>query len=85
MVCNLAIFQDKVEDVLLGIKSTAIMFGENTKLWLSGFTSMMISGLVVTGVQCDQTWPYYASVGFVAAHLSTQVSQSHFFAAYTVG
>ncbi|XP_023719608.1 4-hydroxybenzoate polyprenyltransferase, mitochondrial isoform X3 [Cryptotermes secundus] len=65
--------QDKVEDVLLGIKSTAIMFGENTKLWLSGFTSMMISGLVVTGVQCDQTWPYYASVGFVAAHLSTQL------------
>lgn len=65
--------QDKVEDVLLGIKSTAIMFGENTKLWLSGFSAVMISGLVVTGVQCDQTWPYYMSVGFVAAHLGTQL------------
>ncbi|XP_069680416.1 4-hydroxybenzoate polyprenyltransferase, mitochondrial [Periplaneta americana] len=65
--------QDKVEDLLLGIKSTAIKFGENTKLWLSGFSVAMISGLVATGVQCDQTWPYYTSVGFVAAHLATQL------------
>jgi 4-hydroxybenzoate polyprenyltransferase len=63
-----------VEDVLLGIKSTAIKFGENTKIWLSGFSAMMVSGLLVTGVQCDQTWPYYVSVGFVAAHLGTQVN-----------
>lgn len=65
--------QDKVEDVLLGIKSTAIKFGEKTKLWLSGFSATMISGLVATGLQCNQTWPYYTSVGLVAAHLATQL------------
>lgn len=65
--------QDKVEDVLLGIKSTAIKFGEKTKLWLSGFSATMISGLVATGLQCDQTWPYYTSVGLIAAHLATQL------------
>jgi 4-hydroxybenzoate polyprenyltransferase len=78
MVCNLDLFQDKVEDVLLGIKSTAIKFGENTKLWLSGFSAMMVSGLLATGVQCQQTWPYYMSVGVVAAHLGSQVNQRHF-------
>jgi 4-hydroxybenzoate polyprenyltransferase len=72
----LNLFQDKVEDVLLGMKSTAIKFGEKTKLWLSGFSATMVSGLVATGVHCDQTWPYYVSVGLVAAHLATQVSQS---------
>ena len=69
--------QDKVEDVLLGIKSTAIKFGEKTKVWLSGFGTTMISGLVATGIQCDQTWPYYLSVGLVAAHLAKQVSSLH--------
>lgn len=65
--------QDKVEDVLLGIKSTAIKFGEKTKLWLSGFGTTMISGLVVTGIQCDQTWPYFISVTLVATHLAKQL------------
>ncbi|KAJ9601025.1 hypothetical protein L9F63_000863, partial [Diploptera punctata] len=59
--------------VLLGIKSTAIKFGEKTKLWLSGFGTTMISGLIATGLQCDQTWPYYMSIGLVAAHLANQL------------
>jgi 4-hydroxybenzoate polyprenyltransferase and related prenyltransferases len=74
VICNLNCLQDKVDDVLLGIKSTAIKFGDKTKLWLSGFSATIISGLVAAGLQCDQTWPYYTSVGLVAAHLATQVS-----------
>lgn len=65
--------QDKVDDALLGIKSTAIRFGDNTKLWLSGFTTAMISGLITTGVVCEQTWPYYSSVGIISAHLAHQI------------
>lgn len=66
--------QDKVDDVLLGLKSTAIRFGQDTKLWLSGFTGLMLSGLTVSGMMCDQTWPYYASVGLVGAHIVRQVA-----------
>ncbi|CAG2056013.1 unnamed protein product [Timema podura] len=65
--------QDKADDYLLGIKSTALKFGDKTKLCLSGFSSTMVSGLVLSGLQCDQTWPYYTAVGLVAAHLAKQL------------
>lgn len=65
--------QDKVDDVLLGIKSTAIRFGDNTKLWLSGFSTAMIGGLVTSGMVCEQTWPYYSALGIISAHLAHQI------------
>lgn len=33
----------------------------------------MISSLITTGVVCDQTWPYYTTVGLVTAHLTQQI------------
>lgn len=66
--------QDKKDDLAVGIKSTAIKFGENTKLWLSGFTGAMITGLIGSGIAIEQTWPYYTSVGIVLAHLTHQVN-----------
>lgn len=65
--------QDKVDDVLLGIKSTAIRFGDNTKLWLTGFSTAMLGGLVTSGIVCDQTWPYYSALGLISAHLAHQI------------
>jgi len=60
--------------VKVGVKSTALRFGENSKLWLSGFTAAMIPGLLLTGIASDQMWPYYAGVAAVIGHLSHQVS-----------
>ena len=68
--------QDKVDDILLGIKSTAIRFGDSTKLWLSGFSTAMISGLITAGMVCEQTWPYYTSLGVISAHLAHQVGSN---------
>ncbi|XP_059479829.1 4-hydroxybenzoate polyprenyltransferase, mitochondrial [Neocloeon triangulifer] len=65
--------QDKAEDLMLGIKSTAIRFGDNTKLWLTGFGAAMAASLVLSGLNCDQTWPYYLSVGVISAHISQQL------------
>uniref|UniRef100_A0A1B6F4G8 4-hydroxybenzoate polyprenyltransferase, mitochondrial n=1 Tax=Cuerna arida TaxID=1464854 RepID=A0A1B6F4G8_9HEMI len=65
--------QDKVDDLRLGIKSTAIKFGEDTKAILSVFGSLMVGGLVLSGIQCGQTWPYYSAVTVVAAHLANQL------------
>lgn len=65
--------QDKADDVLVGVKSTALRFGEQTKLWLSGFTGAMLGGLVLTGVNAQQTLPYYAAVSMAALHLSRQI------------
>ena len=41
--------QDKYDDIVLGIKSTALKFGDSTKSWLTVFASTMSSSLLVTG------------------------------------
>ncbi len=66
--------QDLADDKKLGLKSTAISFGENPRLWLGGFSSSMISFLGVCGLMNGQTWPYYTSLLVISAHLAKQVS-----------
>ena len=59
---------------MAGVKSTALKFGDSSKTWLSVFSGVMVGGLCVTGVLCDQVWPYYLGTATVAAHLAHQVS-----------
>lgn len=66
--------QDVKDDLQLGMKSTAIHFGADTKLWLSGFATTMVSSLLVSGVMNEQTLPYYAAVALVASHLANQIT-----------
>lgn len=63
-----------MDDLIVGIKSTALRFGDNTKIWLTAFSAAMISGLLTSGYVCDQTWPFYGAVGLVGAHLAQQIS-----------
>ncbi|XP_070165413.1 4-hydroxybenzoate polyprenyltransferase, mitochondrial [Polyergus mexicanus] len=65
--------QDRIDDILLGIKSTAIKFGDDTKFYLSGFGMVMITSLIASGVLTTQTWPYYTAVGLIAMHISNQI------------
>uniref|UniRef100_A0A8C9FMU4 4-hydroxybenzoate polyprenyltransferase, mitochondrial n=2 Tax=Pavo cristatus TaxID=9049 RepID=A0A8C9FMU4_PAVCR len=65
--------QDKRDDIVIGVKSTALKFKEDTKQWLSGFSTAMVSGLCVAGMNCDQTFPYYSAVAAVGAHLAHQI------------
>ncbi|XP_047003510.1 4-hydroxybenzoate polyprenyltransferase, mitochondrial [Schistocerca americana] len=65
--------QDKADDLLLGIKSTAIKFGERTKPWLCGFTIAMATGLGISGFQAEQTWPYYLGLTCTIMHIAHQI------------
>ncbi|KAM0755944.1 4-hydroxybenzoate polyprenyl transferase [Meredithblackwellia eburnea MCA 4105] len=66
--------QDKVDDVSAGVKSTALLFGQNTKPILSGFSASFISLLAYAGYLNSQGIPFYAlSVGGAAAHLVNQI------------
>ncbi|EFN67757.1 Para-hydroxybenzoate--polyprenyltransferase, mitochondrial [Camponotus floridanus] len=65
--------QDRVDDILLGTKSTAIKFGDDTKFYLSGFGMVMIASLITSGILTTQTWPYYTAVGLIAIHISNQI------------
>ncbi|KAK0063913.1 4-hydroxybenzoate polyprenyltransferase mitochondrial-like isoform X2 [Biomphalaria pfeifferi] len=65
--------QDKYDDMLIGVKSTAIRLGEQTKPWMVAFTTGMTAGLTATGFMCDMTWPYYTAVGITALRLAQQL------------
>ncbi len=44
-----AAVQDKVDDVTAGVKSTALLFGDRTKLVLSGFAGASTGLLAIAG------------------------------------
>jgi 4-hydroxybenzoate polyprenyl transferase len=65
--------QDKADDIMIGLKSTAIKFGENTTKWLSGFSVLMCSCLLITGINTNQCWPYYTAVTMIGLNLGHQM------------
>ncbi|KAM9330513.1 4-hydroxybenzoate polyprenyltransferase, mitochondrial [Gastrophryne carolinensis] len=65
--------QDKKDDVVIGVKSTALRFNDQTKAWLSGFSVAMLAGLTLTGLSCHQTFPYYTAVALIGGHLAHQI------------
>lgn len=68
-------FQDKADDILIGVKSTAIRFGDKTRHWLSGFGAAMIASLALSGYNVGLAWPFYAGLGMTAAQIGWQVSE----------
>lgn len=50
--------QDKEDDALIGVKSTARLFGENSRLWLRGFMAttvlLMAAAIIVTPIPPDR-------------------------------
>ncbi len=46
--------QDKADDVVVGIKSTALHFGADTKPWLSAFAASTVGLLGVAGALLQQ-------------------------------
>ncbi|CAB0001349.1 unnamed protein product [Nesidiocoris tenuis] len=65
--------QDVADDLMIGIKSTAIKFGDKTRSYLSLFSLGMVGNLLLCGAMADQTWPFYTSVSLVTAHLIHQM------------
>ncbi|VDP34780.1 unnamed protein product [Heligmosomoides polygyrus] len=65
--------QDKTDDIMIGVKSTALRFGENTKPWLTGFGTAAVAGLGLAGYLADQTWPFYLALAGTSTHLAWQI------------
>jgi len=66
--------QDKYDDVIVGVKSTAIKFGDQTDVCLYCFATTMLGCLGYCGWATGQTWPYYVSLVGVGAHLAHQIT-----------
>lgn len=51
--------QDKRDDSIIGVKSSALKLGAHTKRFLTAMNRCMLASLVLAGMQTDQTWPFY--------------------------
>jgi len=65
--------QDKEDDVIVGVKSTALKFGERSKIWLSGFYTVTLVLIAVAGYLVDLAWPFYLVLSLGGLHLSWQI------------
>ncbi|KAL2632488.1 hypothetical protein R1flu_003967 [Riccia fluitans] len=65
--------QDKEDDVKVGVRSTALRFGDKTRTWLAGFSATCMSGLTLAGINADLGWPFYAGIVASGGHLAWQV------------
>ncbi|MCE9648688.1 MAG: 4-hydroxybenzoate octaprenyltransferase [Parvibaculum sp.] len=65
--------QDKDDDALIGVKSTALRFGAATHKWMWGFYSVMIAALVLVGAIAGLGSIYYAGIFFAGAQLVSQI------------
>lgn len=65
--------QDIKDDLTVGIKSTAILFGAHVKTWLTGFATASLGFFALAGYQNGMSWPYYMGVAGCALHYTWQL------------
>jgi len=65
--------QDREDDALIGVKSTALALGERTRIWVTIFYSLFIFALIGAGTLANMGFFYYIGVALAATHLGVQV------------
>ncbi len=66
--------QDKEDDALLGLKSTALKFGPATRRWLTLFYALAILLLGLAGFGAGAGWPFFLGLSLAALHLVWQIA-----------
>lgn len=65
--------QDKEDDILVGIKSTALRLGDATPTWLVGFYGVSMALIVLSGWLAGLSAWFYVALAPAAAHLAWQI------------
>lgn len=65
--------QDREDDVLIGVKSTARYFGENTKGWLIGFFALALISIDIALWLAGASFIAHMGVVFAALHAGWQI------------
>jgi 4-hydroxybenzoate polyprenyltransferase len=66
--------QDREDDLLVGVKSTALKFGRATRAWIGGFALLAAALWALAGWLHQVAWPWYAGVALAALHLGWQIA-----------
>jgi 4-hydroxybenzoate polyprenyl transferase len=65
--------QDKTDDVFIGVKSSALALGGNTKRFLYQMSGAMLLSLSTAGILTNQMWPYYLTLVSTGIYHGLQV------------
>ena len=67
--------QDKEDDVLIGVKSSALALGEATRPWLFAVYAGAVVFTAASGWQAGLAWPFFAALALGAAQLAWQAAR----------
>src|SRR5665213_2526791 len=67
--------QDKEDDALIGVKSSALALGRNTQRWLYIFYAGALACWAAAGALAADAWPFWLGLALAAAHLSWQAAK----------
>jgi 4-hydroxybenzoate polyprenyltransferase len=67
--------QDREDDALIGIKSTALLFGERTKFMLGLFYALAVALIALAGWSAGGGLVFALGLGAFTAHLAWQVAR----------
>ena len=67
--------QDREDDVLIGVKSTAVHFGENTKGWLGGFFALALISIDAALWLAGASFIAHMGVVFAVLHAGWQIKR----------
>jgi 4-hydroxybenzoate polyprenyltransferase len=67
--------QDSEDDALIGIKSTALLFGARTRPALIAFYGLAVALIAVAFALADARWPAWLGLIAFAAHLAWQIAR----------
>ncbi len=65
--------QDKQDDLIIGVKSSALRLGDNTRPWLAIFYATAIVLVGLSGWLIQLNWPFYAALVLALIQASWQV------------
>ena len=79
---------DRDDDIKIGVKSTAILFGDADRLMIALLQATAITCLILLGVNLEFTWPWYGGLIIASGlfayqhHLTRNREKAHCFEAF---
>ncbi|WP_353642296.1 4-hydroxybenzoate octaprenyltransferase [Mesorhizobium sp. WSM2239] len=65
--------QDKEDDAIVGVRSTARLFGDNTKIWLTGLYGFALMFFAIAFAAAEAPMPALAGLVAAGAHMARQI------------
>jgi 4-hydroxybenzoate polyprenyltransferase len=66
--------QDKADDIEIGVKSTALKFGQQSKPWIAGFALITLLGIGLAFWSAGAGWASFTALAVLAGHFTWQIA-----------